>query len=59
MSQPVELFVPYDRGDVVAALHREGEVIAESHEDTGTRIHARLDDAAKARFAEWETAPAG
>jgi GTP-binding protein HflX len=59
LSVAVELFVPYVRGDVVAALHREGEVITESHEDEGTRIHARLDDAAKARFAEWETAPAG
>ncbi|HUS60920.1 MAG TPA: GTPase HflX, partial [Acidimicrobiales bacterium] len=30
----VELIVPYDRGDVLAALHRDGEVVAEEHEDT-------------------------
>ena len=33
----VELEVPYDRGDVVAALHREGEVLVEVHDDSGTR----------------------
>src|SRR3712207_2208826 len=31
-SRLVELLVPYSRGDVVAAVHREGEVVAESHE---------------------------
>ncbi len=38
----IMLTIPYDRGDVVAAVHREGEVIKEEHLDEGTRIHARL-----------------
>jgi GTP-binding protein HflX len=38
----VEMTIPYDRGDVVAAVHREGEVIKEEHLEDGTRIHARL-----------------
>jgi GTP-binding protein HflX len=46
----VELVVPYDRGDVVAALHREGEVLVESHEEDATRIRARLDAAAASRW---------
>ncbi|MBW3627295.1 MAG: GTPase HflX, partial [Actinobacteria bacterium] len=37
----VELAVPYDRGDVVAALHREGEVLVEVHEASATRLRAR------------------
>ena len=37
----VELVVPYDRGDVVAALHRDGEVLVEVHSDRGTRVRAR------------------
>ncbi|HWH35992.1 MAG TPA: GTPase HflX, partial [Acidimicrobiales bacterium] len=46
----VELVVPYDRGDVVAALHREGEVLVEAHEADATRLRARLDPAALSRF---------
>jgi GTP-binding protein HflX len=41
-TQEVELVVPYDRGDVMAAIHRYGEVIKEEHLDGGTRVHARL-----------------
>jgi GTP-binding protein HflX len=49
----LEMLVPYDRGDIVAAIHREGEVVSEEHEDTGTRIQARLDAAGAARFREF------
>jgi GTPase len=49
----VELVVPYDRGDVVAALHRDGEVLSESHDSDATRLRARLDQAAASRFAEF------
>ncbi|MBW3644181.1 MAG: GTPase HflX [Actinobacteria bacterium] len=49
----VELAVPYDRGDVVAALHREGEVLVEVHEASATRLRARLDAAAAQRFDEF------
>jgi len=52
----VELVIPYDRGDVTAALHREGEVIVEVHESGGTRLRARLDAAAVARFGEFVVA---
>jgi GTPase len=48
-----ELVVPYSRGDVLAALHREGEVLVEVHEEHGTRVHVRLDDAARGRFTEF------
>jgi GTP-binding protein HflX len=50
LTAPVELFVPWDRGDVIAAVHREGEVLSEAHEEAGARIRARLDDVARARF---------
>ncbi len=52
----VELVIPYDRGDVTAALHREGEVIVEVHESGGTRLRARLDAAAVARFGAFVVA---
>jgi GTP-binding protein HflX len=53
LDDVVELLVPYERGDVVAAVHREGEVIVETHEDAGTRIRARLGHAGAARFREF------
>ena len=58
LAQVVELLVPYERGDVVAAVHREGEVLMESHEDEGTRLRARLDDAGASRFREFAVEPA-
>jgi GTP-binding protein HflX len=49
----VELVVPYERGEVVAALHRYGEVLSEDHEDAATRVRVRLDASDLARFAEF------
>jgi GTP-binding protein HflX len=51
MEHVVELLVPYDRGDIVAALHREGEVLVETHEEGATRLRARLDRASAGKFA--------
>lgn len=51
----VELTIPYDRGDVVAAVHREGEVMKEEHLDEGTRIHVRLSGSRLAGFEEFTT----
>jgi GTP-binding protein HflX len=52
-SNVVELVVPFERGDVIAAVHREGEVLVEQHEEGGTRLRARLDEAGAARFREF------
>jgi GTP-binding protein HflX len=49
----VELVVPFDRGDVLAAVHREGEVVDESHREGATVVHVVLDDAGRARFREF------
>ncbi|HUV10609.1 MAG TPA: GTPase HflX, partial [Acidimicrobiia bacterium] len=53
MGAVVELVVPYDRGDVLAALHRDGEVIAEVYDGDGTRVRARLGPADVERFREY------
>ena len=44
------LSVPYDRGDVVAAAHRVGEVIAEKHDEAGTVLDVRVPAASAERF---------
>jgi GTP-binding protein HflX len=49
----VELTVPYDRGDVLAAIHREGEVVSTAEEPDALRIRARLSDASAGRLSEF------
>ena len=49
----LDLLVPYDRGDVLAALHREGEVLVESHGADATTLRVRVDRAAAARFRDF------
>jgi GTPase len=39
----VDVLVPYHRGDLVARMHRDGEVLTEQHEAEGTRLSARVD----------------
>ena len=53
LNEVAELRVPYDRGDVLAALHRSGEVLAETHDEGATVIRARLDEAELAKFGQW------
>jgi GTPase len=59
MAPIVEFLVPYDRGDVVAALHREGEVLVEVHAEGGTRVRARLPMLDRVRFGDFVVAPSG
>ncbi|MGH8988435.1 MAG: GTPase HflX [Acidimicrobiales bacterium] len=49
----VELAVPWARGDVLAAVRREGEVIEQEDRDEGARVHVVLDEAGRARFSEF------
>ena len=56
LANVVELVVPYERGDVLAAVHREGEVVSTSNEDDGVRIRARLDAASAGKLSEFVVA---
>ena len=53
LNTVVELSVPYERGDVLAALHREGEVLVEVHDDQATSVRARLPKGGVDRFREF------
>jgi GTPase len=53
VTRVVELVVPFERGDVLAAIHREGEVLDERADEVGMRLRARLDDASEARLSEF------
>ncbi len=49
----MDLLIPYDRGDVAAALHRDGEVLKETHTDQGTQVVARVPFEILERFAPY------
>jgi GTP-binding protein HflX len=38
----VDVVVPYNRGDLIAAAHAEGEVLSQEHLAEGTRLRARV-----------------
>jgi GTP-binding protein HflX len=50
-----ELSVPYDRGDVLAMAHREGEVLDVEEEAEGWTIRVRVDEGSAGRLAEYRT----
>jgi GTP-binding protein HflX len=51
----LRLSIPYDRGDVLAAVHRLGEVLVEKHEDTATVVEARIPTIDESRFSDFVT----
>ena len=53
----VTLYLPLDRGDLVAAAHREGEVIDTSVTDDFVVVRVVLDEVGVARFAQWRAVP--
>ncbi|HUR77196.1 MAG TPA: GTPase HflX [Acidimicrobiales bacterium] len=52
-TRVIDLDIPFARGDVLAAVHREGEVLQETHGERGTRVTVRVDPAGAARFDNW------
>ncbi|MEV4760235.1 GTPase HflX [Micromonospora sp. NPDC049559] len=49
----VRAVLPYDRGDLVARVHRRGEVLSTSHTGEGTVLHVRVDEALAAELAPY------
>jgi len=50
-----ELVIPYSRGDVLAAVHREGEVVSTADGETEWTVRARLSDPSAGRLTEFIT----
>lgn len=42
-SVEINVVIPYDRGDLVHAVHERGEIFSEQYIPEGTSIHARVD----------------
>jgi GTP-binding protein HflX len=49
----VTLAIPYQRGDLVAAAHRVGDVSIEKHDDLGTTLEVRMPRKSIPQFAEF------
>jgi GTP-binding protein HflX len=49
----VRLRIPWARGDVLAAVHREGEVVEQESGDDAAVVRVVLDAAGRARFSEF------
>ena len=39
----IKAVIPYNRGDLIHAIHEQGEIFSEEYVETGTAIHARVD----------------
>lgn len=61
MTTIYELYIPWARGDTLAAAHREGEVMVEISEEHGMRLRVRLEPASASRLRDFivKTADAG
>jgi GTP-binding protein HflX len=53
LTSVAELMVPWSRGDVIAAIHREGAIVSTRDEVEGMRIRARLSGPSLGRLSEW------
>jgi GTP-binding protein HflX len=53
LTQVCELLVPFERGDVMAAVHREGQVLNETPAEGGMRYTARLEPASISRLSDF------
>jgi GTP-binding protein HflX len=47
----LRVVLPYDRGDLVARIHRRGQVLEARHTDEGTELHVRVDEQTAADLA--------
>ena len=48
----INVLIPYERGDLVHAIHEQGEIFSERYEAEGTVIHARVGGGLAQRIAK-------
>jgi GTP-binding protein HflX len=57
LTQVTELLIPFERGDVLAAVHREGQVLVEQPDEGGMRVRARLEPGSIGRLQDYVIEP--
>lgn len=53
LQKLIEVILPFDRGDLLAQVHREGEVLSEVAGEDGMRLRVRVDEATLSRLSEY------
>jgi GTPase len=54
----LDLLVPYDRGEVISALHDSGRILTTSYEEGGTRVTALVTEQHAAALEQYAATPA-
>ncbi|MBP2190350.1 GTP-binding protein HflX [Nocardia goodfellowii] len=49
----ISVLLPYTRGDLLARIHADGRIIDSTHEEGGTRVHARVPHSLAAALSEY------
>ncbi|MBC7440958.1 MAG: GTPase HflX [Ramlibacter sp.] len=57
-SIQLDLLVPYERGDLIALLHDQGQVLSTEYAETGTRVTALVTAEIQPQFAAYVVLPA-
>jgi GTP-binding protein HflX len=55
-DQEISVLIPFNRGDLVALIHKEGEILAESYLPEGTALRARVNGSLAKRCQEFARA---
>ncbi|MCA2215297.1 GTPase HflX [Wangella sp. NEAU-J3] len=50
----LQVLLPYDRGDLVARIHRKGQVLSTRHTDDGTELRVRVDEQLAAELGPFQ-----
>src|SRR5690606_24214155 len=58
-TEVVDLVIPFERGDVLAEVHRQGQVLGEAPREGGMPVRARLEPASAGRLAAYRAVGAG
>jgi GTP-binding protein HflX len=53
LNTMVDVLVPFERGDIIAELHRSGQVMSEQATEHGMKYRARLDEFSVGRLGEF------
>ncbi|MGO4103305.1 GTPase HflX [Leifsonia sp. YAF41] len=54
----LDLLIPYERGDLISALHQHGRVLSTAYAETGTEVKAMVNPDIAPQFAEFRVVPA-
>jgi len=52
-SETYELFIPWARGDIIALVHREGQIVSKEDTELGVTVIANLEESSASRLAEF------